>query len=243
MPFVTAAVCLLYYLMICRYVGRWNSTFSRFWICCGLVSVCYGIAGGWFPTVMIQALSFAWILFWVVILAVWIRMAVFGHRQAAGNLEYLIVLGAKVNGTRITSSLKLRLDRAYTYATANPSVRIVVSGGRGRGEDIPEAKAMADYLVSRGMKRERIFLEDQSSTTEENLRFTAQMLPGLVTRRVGVVTNSFHIYRACLLGKQVGYKRLFSVPAGSEPVLYFNYVVREALAVLMLPLKRYIIRH
>ena len=69
------------------------------------------------------------------------------------------------------------------------------------------------------------------------------MLPGLVTRRVGVVTNSFHIYRACLLGKQVGYKRLLSVPAGSEPVLYFNYVVREALAVLMLPLKRYIIRH
>ena len=133
MPFVTAAVCLLYYLMICRYVGRWNSTFSRFWICCGLVSVCYGIAGGWFPTVMIQALSFAWILFWVVILAVWIRMAVFGHRQAAGNLEYLIVLGAKVDGTRITSSLKLRLDRAYTYATANPSVRIVVSGGQGRG--------------------------------------------------------------------------------------------------------------
>lgn len=60
---------------------------------------------------MIQALSFAWILFWVVILAVWIRMAVFGHRQAAGNLEYLIVLGAKVDGTRITSSLKLRLDR------------------------------------------------------------------------------------------------------------------------------------
>ena len=133
MPFVTAAVCLLYYLMICRYVGRWNSTFSRFWICCGLVSVCYGIAGGWFPTVMIQALSFAWILFWVVILAVWIRMAVFGHRQAAGNLEYLIVLGAKVDGTRITSSLKLRLDRAYTYATANPSVRIVVSGGQSHG--------------------------------------------------------------------------------------------------------------
>ena len=145
--------------------------------------------------------------------------------------------------TRITSSLKLRLDRAYIYAAGHRNVKIVVSGGQGRGEDIPEAEAMKEYLVGRGIERERIFPEDRSSTTEENLRFTARLIPDIKEKKTGVVTNSFHIYRAWLLGKREGYQRLFPVSAKSEPVLYLNYMVREALAVLFLPGKGWRNRH
>ena len=122
-------------------------------------------------------------------------------------------------------------------------MKIVVSGGQGRGEDIPEAEAMKEYLAERGIERERIFPEDRSSTTEENLRFTARLIPEIREKKAGVVTNSFHIYRAWLLGKREGYQRLFPVPAKSEPVLYLNYMVREALAVLLLPVKGWRNRH
>ena len=237
MSFVTGMFCLLYYLAVCRYVGRWNSTFSRFWLLCGVLCIGYGLLQERLPWQAERAALVLWTLLWTAVAAVWIRMLFFGRQKEAKDLEYLIVLGAKVDRTRITSSLKLRLDRAYTYAVRHRAVKIVVSGGQGRGEDIPEAEAMKEYLAERGIERERIFPEDRSSTTEENLRFTVRLIPEIREKKAGVVTNSFHIYRAWLLGKREGYQRLFPVPAKSEPVLYLNYMVREALAVLLLPVK------
>lgn len=46
---------------------------------------------------------------------------------------------------------------------------IVTSGGQGPDEDVPEARAMRDYLVARGVPADRIMMEPHSSTTWENL--------------------------------------------------------------------------
>lgn len=243
MSFAAGIFCLLYYLAVCQYVRRWNSTFSRFWLLCGVLCIWYGLFRERLPWQAATAALAFWTVLWMAVAAVWIRMLFFGRQRESGELEYLIVLGAKVDRTRITSSLKLRLDRAYIYAAGHRNVKIVVSGGQGRGEDIPEAEAMKEYLVGRGIEKERIFPEDRSSTTEENLRFTARLIPDIKEKKTGVVTNSFHIYRAWLLGKREGYQRLFPVSAKSEPVLYLNYMVREALAVLFLPGKGWRNRH
>lgn len=234
MVFLTGMFCILYYGIICLYVGRWKSTFSRFWIGCGLLAVGYEILKSWMPSAWFP---FIWFFFWIVTGLISMRIVLFGKKTTPEELDYLIVLGAKVDHTRITRSLELRLDKAYEYAACHEKVRIIVSGGQGQGEDIPEASAMADDLIRRGIKSERILLEDSSSTTAENLRFTAQIVPDIRNETVGVVTNSFHIYRACLLAKREGYKKLFPVPARSERVLFCNYIVREALAVLFLPMK------
>lgn len=234
MVILTGILCILYYGIICLYVRRWKSTFSRFWIGCGLLSIGYEILKLWMP---LSWFPYVWFFFWIVTGLICMRIILFGKQMTVEELDYLIVLGAKVDHTRITRSLRLRLNKAYEYAVCHERVRIIVSGGRGQGEDITEANAMADDLIRRGIKSERILLEDSSSTTAENLRFTAQIVPDIRNGAVGVITNSFHIYRACLLAKQEGYKKLFPIPARSEKVLFCNYIVREALAVLFLPMK------
>lgn len=240
MIILTGIICLLYYSIICLYVGRWKSTFSRFWIVCGLSAIGYEILKAWIPLFWFP---FVWVSFWIVTGLISVRIILFGNQKMVREVDYLIVLGAKVDRTRITGSLRLRLDKAYEYAACHERSRIIVSGGQGQGEDIPEAKAMADYLIRRGIKSERILLEDSSSTTAENLRFTAQIVPDIKNRTVGVVTNSFHIYRACLLAKQEGYKYLFPVSAKSEKVLFCNYIIREAFAVVFLSMKYWTNRH
>ena len=67
------------------------------------------------------------------------------------SIDTMIVLGAKVNGTEVSNTLKLRLDKAIEYYNKHKSVNIIVSGGQGNDENITEALAMKNYLVSNGV--------------------------------------------------------------------------------------------
>ena len=73
----------------------------------------------------------------------------------------------QIRGDHITRSLKNRLDVAVSYAIDNPDTTIIVSGGRGKGENTTEAFAMYNYLVSKGIDGSRIIQEDKSTDTSE----------------------------------------------------------------------------
>ncbi len=92
------------------------------------------------------------------------------------NLEYIIVLGAHVEGTRLTKALLERTRRALQYMEENPETKAVLSGGKGDGESITEAQAMCNYLVEHGIGRERLILEEKSTSTTENLKFSLGMI-------------------------------------------------------------------
>ena len=68
------------------------------------------------------------------------------------NLDYIIVLGAHVDGTRMTLALLERARRALLYLKENPGTRAVLSGGKGDGENISEAEAMYRYLIGHGIE-------------------------------------------------------------------------------------------
>ena len=64
---------------------------------------------------------------------------------------------------------------------------------------------MAAWLVERGFPADRLLLEDQSRTTEENLVFSKAIIDDLRPgARVTVVTSDFHAFRAALLARRLG---------------------------------------
>ena len=144
--------------------------------------------------------------------------------------HYLIILGAQVNGRRITDSLQRRLDCALSYLSRHPKTRVVVSGGQGEKEERTEADAMEEYLLCHGIEKHRIILEERSRTTRENLLYSMELI-GDRTEPVGIVSNNFHLYRACSYARQLGYTDPCPVKADCHPVLFMNYMVRECLAV------------
>lgn len=84
------------------------------------------------------------------------------------------MLGAHVDGTRLSMALLERTRRALQYLENNPDTKAVLSGGQGRGEAVSEAKAMYDYLTGHGISRERLILEERSTNTKENLDFSLE---------------------------------------------------------------------
>ena len=128
--------------------------------------------------------------------AFWICMVVFlsveavvfsaGRKVPAEDGEYVIVLGAQVRGEVPTLVLSARIRAAAEYLKEHPQAIAVASGGKGSGENISEAEAIRRGLVRLGIPEERILLEDRSTSTAENLRFSAEMIQQYERERSGV---------------------------------------------------------
>ena len=153
-------------------------------------------------------------------------------RSAEGTTDpaadYLIVLGCQVRGTVPSRMLRQRIDAAADYLNTYPDAIAIVSGGMGPGEDITEAQCMYSCLTAAGIDPDRILLEDQATSTSENLCFSLELME---TDSVAIVSNEFHLYRAGQMARQLGLSPAL-IPASTEyPILLASYTLREILAV------------
>ena len=145
------------------------------------------------------------------------------------DADWLIVLGAGVNGTVPSLSMLNRLTAAKAYLDAHPGCTAIVSGGKGDGENISEAEAMYRWLTAHGVDSARIVQETRSTNTLENLENSMALIPDAQNAKVAVCSSEYHLYRAQYLARLMGYT-LGALPARtSYPVLRANYFIREAL--------------
>lgn len=147
------------------------------------------------------------------------------------NLEYVIVLGAGLNGTTPSNTLRKRIEEGYEYMSDNPDTLLIASGGQGFGESISEAECIKRELVKKGIDENRIILEDKSTSTVENLKFSLEIIED-PNASVGIVTNSFHEYRAGVIAKKVGYRNSHPVPAITLLPVGIHYMLREYFGVV-----------
>ncbi len=149
--------------------------------------------------------------------------------DAPAGCDYIIVLGAGVNGTVPSLSLSTRLEGALDYLEANPDTLAIVSGGQGAGEDITEAEAMRTWLEAAGVAPERIIEEDRATSTLENLSYSFDIIRarGDDTDNVCVVSSIYHLYRARQLAASLGVEiTCVAAPIGYVLVTV-NYFIRE----------------
>lgn len=158
-----------------------------------------------------------------------------GSRGSADqSCSYIIVLGAGVNGTVPSLSLRERLEAARTYLLAHPETVCIVSGGQGGGELISEAQCMYDWLIAGGIPAAQLRKEEKASNTVQNLKFSVALIQeenGVLPVPIGVVSSEYHLYRAGLIAKSIDIESV-GIPARTGmPILRVNYFLREILAV------------
>lgn len=163
---------------------------------------------------------------------IWIGVCASGSENIAE--DYVIVLGAGVNVTAPSQSLRERLEAAQAYLEAYPEAVCILSGGQGDYEDITEAQCMFNWLTERGIDKERLRMEEQAGNTEENLAFSLALIEaetGMRPARAAVISSEYHLLRAELLGRQQGIS-LSGYPAHTENRIFFcNMFLREICGV------------
>ena len=186
-------------------------------------------AAAWCELALIAALLLGFSLF--TVLETMVVRGSFADESDA-PVSAVIVLGAGVNGETPSLTLRTRIDAAAAYLEEHPDVPVVLSGGQGPGEAITEAECMRRALVRRGVDESRLYPEERSTSTQENLRYSRAILEELgvdPAQRVAIVTSDFRLCRARLMwGGDTA-----AVPAHLPSALYFqcltvNYFIREA---------------
>jgi uncharacterized SAM-binding protein YcdF (DUF218 family) len=164
---------------------------------------------------------------------------VYGKLTTLRRADFVVVLGSGLSaGDQVPPLLASRLDRgrqAYQalLARRKTSPVLLVSGGKGDDERLPEAEAMARYLIERGVPAGSVLKEDRSRTTEENLTFSKAIMeqsrPGY---RCIIVTSNYHVFRAAILARQVGVKGQVT---GARTAGYYwpSAMLREFAAVFL----------
>ena len=154
--------------------------------------------------------------------------------QPAPNCRYIVVLGAGLHGSVPSLTLMDRLNAAADYLIANPDTVCIVSGGQGPGEDMTEASCMEQILIEKGITPQRIWKEERSTSTYENLQFSMQLIQhqtGERPQQLGIVSSEYHVYRACMTAQSLNITPL-GIPAKTSKIsLFLNYFLREIPAV------------
>lgn len=235
--FILGVICIGYFIMYITMVGM-NNTFTWFWLLAGGVLIDCDILWYlldrqghhlpvWAHHTLLAVIGVGTLVF-VVVEGILIG---YGGSKPDAGADYVIVLGARVNGAKPSYNLEKRIRKAYRYLNDNPKTRAVLSGGKGPGEDISEAQAMYTYLTELGIAKERLILEDKSVNTDQNLQYSRDKISD-PQAKVVIVSNQFHIFRATRIAKKKGFTHVQGMGTGVKWYTVPNMYVREAFAVL-----------
>lgn len=168
---------------------------------------------------------------------------VFGIKAARHVPDFdkdaVLILGCQVaaDGT-CTPLLRGRADAALTFAEAQaeaggPEPLFVPGGGKGEDEACAEAEAVAAYLREQGVAQERILVEGQSTSTEENFRFSLaklrERLGGELEGRepkIAFATTNYHVFRSGVLAAHQGISAE-GIGAPTKRYFWVNAFIRE----------------
>jgi uncharacterized SAM-binding protein YcdF (DUF218 family) len=151
-----------------------------------------------------------------------------------------MVLGSGLRaGSEVPPLLASRVRAGIAEFVRRRARILIMSGGKGGDELIPEAEAMAGWAVENGMDPAAIRTESESRNTEQNLRFSSELVraedasasaiphasPGLI------VTSNYHVLRAAILARKVG---VDAQAAGAPTAGYYwpSAMIREFVAIL-----------
>jgi uncharacterized SAM-binding protein YcdF (DUF218 family) len=156
------------------------------------------------------------------------------------NQDYAIVLGAgllagsqvsPLLGSRIMAAVKFKNKQAQQ--TGKPMV-LIMSGGKGSDEQLPEAEAMKIYAVTKGVPEQDILVENQSKNTYQNMLFSKQLvLEHHLNPQKGIfATNDYHVFRAAGFARLVGLQ-IDGIGAKTSGYFLPNAMIREYVAILL----------
>ena len=142
--------------------------------------------------------------------------------------DAIIVLGSQVYADgSLSPNLTFRVQKALEAWQLRPRT-VVVCGGQGGDEPVPEGDAMKAWLTERGVPEEMILVDNTSGDTRQNMKNAMALLNGEATE-VLIVTSDFHLPRALSVAAYFGF-RPRGAAAETKPEYWVKNHTREVLA-------------
>lgn len=155
--------------------------------------------------------------------------------------ETAIVLGCQVYGETASRPLRARAERGAEFLRENKNAVAILCGGQGNGESISEAECMKRIMLENGIDENRLYIENKSTSTEENIKFASDIISQntLSNNVVVIISSDYHCERAMLIAKRYGLNAK-CIPVGTNKYSYITFCTREVFGIWVQQLKLYL---
>ncbi|MBE6836082.1 MAG: YdcF family protein [Ruminococcaceae bacterium] len=171
------------------------------------------------------------VITFVAVFSVTLFSVIRSSGYTAKNETTVIVLGCRVFGTEPSRELQKRCDAAFEYLEKNTEAVAILTGGKGDDEDISEAQCLFNLLKEKGIDKNRLYIEDKSTTTDENIKFAKEIIDqNNLSTDVAIVTTAYNQKRAAMTAEKYSLNAS-SIPAYSGFWSIPTYFTREVFAV------------
>lgn len=163
-------------------------------------------------------------------------LMIYAMKIKSKNISTAVILGAQVKPWGASKLLRQRIDAAREYLKRNPDSIIIATGGQGKDEPMSEAQCIYENLVEAGISPERIVLEDRSTNTEQNIKYSLQIIEANNLKHdITIITDSYHQLRARIIARKTDPTVRISAVNTHNNVIglsaYPTYFVREWIAI------------
>ncbi len=185
----------------------------------------------WLLTAIIFALVAGIVLMVGLVLAVYWQ----ARTDQVRPVDAIVVLGTAQYNGRPGPVLEARLERALEVYQAGFAPVIVVTGGRAPGDQFTEAEAGERFLLANGVPPAAIVRENEGRDTWQSMLGVAEVLSPGDDQRLLLVSDGFHLLRAKLMARDLGFEP-YGAAAVDSPIVAggggeLSFAIREAVAI------------
>jgi len=142
------------------------------------------------------------------------------------DYDYVIVLGARVNGNSPSLMLKDRLDKALEIYNQNKNIKVIVSGDSQNSSVYDEISVMSNYLINNGINKDNIVEDVYGISTYDSIY---RIKDKVIDKKVIIVTQKYHLYRSVYIAKGLG---IDSVGISAKEYNYPMQIYRDIREIL-----------
>ncbi|MBQ8933026.1 MAG: YdcF family protein [Lachnospiraceae bacterium] len=254
--YICAALCLAYFGVIVGYGGI-STSYCPVWLFFAFIFAAMAFfmrrslkhaddMPEFLPTFIYSTFGLGMFIFFMIM-----NLVISAARGGANeNVDYCVVMGARVYSDGISRTLMYRLDKAFDVYQKNPQAVLVLAGGQEDGDAVPEAFAMYNYLSMKGIPSQSMRVEARATSTLGIIRSASEVIrkdtgirktpkgpgdrvwkPDYVPK-VGIITSDYHIFRSMTIAEENGIEDLTAIPSRSDQILFVHNCVREGAAIL-----------
>ena len=151
--------------------------------------------------------------------------------DASQPAEVGIILGSSMWGDVPSPSLKERLDHGLKQYNEGKFDWFIVSGGLDQPEfNFTEAEGMRQYLLDHGVSDKVIMMENEATSTLENLQFSQHIMNQHGWSSAIIITHTYHGMRSLEMAEYLDYAHPLLSTTDSKVLSMSYHKSREILA-------------
>ena len=144
------------------------------------------------------------VLFYLIFTAV--SIVNYSKKDNKTHSDVAIILGAAVSNGEVSPVYRERINHGIWLYENGYVDYLILTGGVGEGSTYSDAYIAKQYVVSKAVPEEVIFIEEKSTITEENLENAKAIMNENSFDTAIIVSDPLHMKRAMLMSKDYNIK-------------------------------------